>query len=308
MVNSMVAIAAAIVPIFLTIVLGWSVRKLNVISPESWTGINRLTFYILAPLFLLHLITHADVSGAGVGHFILVLVTGVAISAGAVLCCKPFLRDEPSFASVFQASVRWNAVVMLAIAPSLFGTEGAALLAVALAPMNVACNVAAVTAFTLWGSKSTISAKGLLQGLILNPILIGSLGGVALLLINFRFPEPLATVVKSCGEASIPLILLCVGAGLNFGAVLKARRYLMTGLVLRLAGAPVAMFLAAELWDLSGVARAVAIAAGATPTAAAGYVLAREMGGNAELTAGLITATTLLSAITIPLAVSLFMH
>ncbi|MET0544873.1 MAG: AEC family transporter [Caulobacterales bacterium] len=302
------ATAAAITPIFLSILLGWAIRKLDIMPAGAWAGVNRLAFYVLAPMYLLHLITHADISGAGAGHFILVLMTGVVISALAALVIKPLLTRNSSFASVFQAAVRWNAIVLLAAAPSMFGADGASLLALALAPMTVACNVLAVAGFSLWGGTSTLTAKGLLKGFLFNPLLLGSFGGGVLLLINFRIPEPLSTVVLLCGQASIPLILLCVGAGLNFGAVLNAPRYLLAGLMLRLAGGPLAMLLATEIWGLSGLAKAVAIAAGATPTAAAGYVLAREMGGDAELMAGLVTATTLLSAITIPLAVSLLAH
>src|SRR5690606_41898898 len=53
---------------------------------------------------------------------------------------------------------------------------------------------------------------------------------------------------------------------------------------------------------------AVAAGLGATPTAAAGYTLAREMGGDAQLIAAIITATTLLSFITMPIAISLVLH
>jgi len=48
------------------------------------------------------------------------------------------------------------------------------------------------------------------------------------------------------------------------------------------------------------VALAVLVAVGATPGAAASYVLASEMGGDARLMAGHVTATTLLAFIAMP--------
>jgi predicted permease len=50
---------------------------------------------------------------------------------------------------------------------------------------------------------------------------------------------------------------------------------------------------------------AVAVGIGATPTAAAAYTLAREMGGDVRIMAAIITATTVFSFITMPIAISL---
>ncbi len=75
--------------------------------------------------------------------------------------------------------------------------------------------------------------------------------------------------------------------------------------VLRLLVAPLVMFCLARGFHLGPLATAVAVGIGSTPTAAAGYTLAREMGGDARLMAAIITATTLISFITMPLMIAL---
>jgi hypothetical protein len=65
---------------------------------------------------------------------------------------------------------------------------------------------------------------------------------------------------------------------------------------------------ACTLTGASPLATAVAVGIGSTPTAAAGYTLAREMGGDAQLMAAIITATTLFSFITMPIAITLALH
>ena len=55
----------------------------------------------------------------------------------------------------------------------------------------------------------------------------------------------------------------------------------------------------------SPLTAAIAAGVGATPSAAAGYTLAREMGGDARLMAAIITATTIASVITMPIAIAL---
>jgi predicted permease len=141
-----------------------------------------------------------------------------------------------------------------------------------------------------------------------NPLILGSGGGALLLLLRVRFPEPFSTVIDQVGGAGIPLILLCVGAGLNFHAIAQAPYKMALGTFLRLIVGPLCMALAAHLWGITGLAKAVMIGCGATPTAASAYILAREMGGDAKLMAGLVTATTLFSAFTIPLMLGWLAH
>jgi predicted permease len=66
-------------------------------------------------------------------------------------------------------------------------------------------------------------------------------------------------------------------------------------------GMPVLMILLAWLVGLEGLPRTVAIIAGAVPTASTAYVMARKMGGDAELMANIVTLQIVTSAVTLPL-------
>jgi hypothetical protein len=72
--------------------------------------------------------------------------------------------------------------------------------------------------------------------------------------------------------------------------------------------APAVMWSAATLCGASPLTAAVAAGVGSTPTAAAGYTLSREMGGDSQLMAAIITATTILSFLTMPIAIALTLH
>jgi predicted permease len=50
----------------------------------------------------------------------------------------------------------------------------------------------------------------------------------------------------------------------------------------------------------------VALLCGAAPGAAASYLLARQMGGDAPLMAGVVALTTVVSALSIPILLALF--
>ncbi len=65
------------------------------------------------------------------------------------------------------------------------------------------------------------------------------------------------------------------------------------------------MALIAPVFGVEGLTAKVAILFTALPSASTAYVLARQLGGDAELMAGNITASTLLAAITLPAMLAL---
>ena len=67
---------------------------------------------------------------------------------------------------------------------------------------------------------------------------------------------------------------------------------------------PLLMFGACLALGVTGEARTVAIICAAVPPATSAYILARQLGGDATLMATLITSLTLLSVVTIPLAIT----
>lgn len=304
MIETFYASVAAVLPIFLIIITGLGLRESKIMPSETWTDVNRVTFNVLAPMYVLDLVARADISGAGVARLSTALVLGVFIMALGALATRPLLKRNESYACVFQAAVRWNGVMILAAAPALMGPEGAAMLALAFAPITLTSNVMAVTGFNLWGGRDS-PRKDWVISFFMNPLLLGCAVGALMLLFKVRIAEPFGGIVHMFGQASVPLMLLCVGAGLNFKAVAAAPSYMVAGIALRLIWGPVAMLISAELMGIQGLSKLVLVAAGSTPTAASGYVLARQMGGDDKLMAGLVTATTLLSAITIPLALSI---
>ena len=58
------------------------------------------------------------------------------------------------------------------------------------------------------------------------------------------------------------------------------------------------------MMDVTGVAAMVLVIYGVVPTATSGYALAKLLGGDAEVMAGIITVQTLISIFTLPLALT----
>jgi malonate transporter len=97
---------------------------------------------------------------------------------------------------------------------------------------------------------------------------------------------------RSASSASAPL---------SISARCVAKWPLAAGVALRLAVMPAVTFGLAFALGLNGMALDIAMICVAAPVATSAYILARQLGGDARLMANIITLTTLLSLVTIPL-------
>jgi len=297
----MMQIAVALAPVFLAILAGWGARISRVVPETAWTGVNRLAYMILAPVFMFTEIVRADLSFeevsfaiAGVSSFAAMGVLGFAL--------WPVAGSGPTFVSAHQGVVRWNTFVILAASAAVLGPEGAALVALLMGPGIPVVNVITVSVHSRWGEGQNASLKGVLRSLVTNPLLIACLLGLAINLSGIDLPGPAMDFLTIIGRGALGVTLMCVGAGLDLRAI-TARPGLMAAAVgMKLVVGPLVFVGMGLMAGLQGVHLAVLAIAGAAPSPPAAYILTREMGGEPRFMAGHITATTLLSAVAIPVS------
>lgn len=304
----MSALLAGVLPVFLMIALGYGLRKSGFLPDEAWRPIEKLSINIFYPGFLIPAIWHADLTGGSAAVAGSAVVGATLLVAGATLLARPLIPlDGPAYTSVFQGVIRWNSFVFVPVIQSVYGAEGVALAAVSIAFIIPVSNIACVAVLARWGAlHREPSVLGLLKSMIANPILVACLIGLALNLLRVPAIPGLSETLSLVGAAALPLGLIVAGAGLSFAEV-KRRRLVIAGVSLVKLGVmpPLMWFIA---WALGGdsLAQGIALICGAAPGSAASYVLARQMGGDAPLIAGVIALTTVGSAVVIPILLGLF--
>ena len=184
----------------------------------------------------------------------------------------------------------------------MLGPEGAALVALLMGPGIPVVNVITVSVHSRWGEGQNASLGGVLRSLVTNPLLIACLLGLAINLSGIDLPGPAMDFLTIIGRGALGVTLMCVGAGLDLRAI-TARPGLMAAAVgMKLVVGPLVFVGMGLMAGLQGVHLAVLAIAGAAPSPPAAYILTREMGGDPRFMAGHITATTLLSAVAIPVS------
>lgn len=298
-----VSVLIVVFPIALTIVAGWAARASGLVPDEHWRGVETLSFRVLIPAILVFAIARADLSPDRIGPLALSLVTVCFLVGLAVLALRLTFRNlmgDPSWSTVFQTSTRWNAFVSLAAADLMAGADGVLLVAVSMAVLVPLINIGNVFALVSLLDGET-GPRRLARTLLTNPLIIGCLLGLAINFMLGGLPGPIDTSLEIVGRAALGVGLLTVGAGIEAGRLTRVRAPIALGCALRPFGATVLFLAVAMLAGLSEIEKIVGVLVMSVPAASNGYIVAKAMGGDAELYADILAWQILLSLGAIPL-------
>tara|TARA_R110000868_G_scaffold323066_2_gene584014 strand:- start:3204 stop:4112 length:909 start_codon:yes stop_codon:yes gene_type:complete len=294
-------ILAALLPIFGVIAIGWLLRRSGLLPDNSWGPVSRLAYLGLSPALLFTAIARADLSSITLGPFLFASVLGFMAMAVIMLALKPLLKiPDPTYTSVFQAVCRWNGMLILALGIALFGDQGEILVALVMVVSIPLVNIECVAALAVWGEGAAPNWRSILYRIVTNPLILGSVAGGVVNLAHIPVPAAVIDTLTLLGEAALPLILLSVGAGLNFTTLRARPRLLALSVFLKLMVGPLVFYGVGKAMGLDGIPLTILLLTGSSPGAGSAYVLAQQMGGDAPYSAGDITASTLFCFITIP--------
>ena len=300
----MLIIFESILPIFLLVVLGGILKRSTFIDDGLWPGLEQFGFYVLFPAFLFLSLARANFGGIEAGTISLVAILAVLAMSTLVLALWPLFSKAGvtggSFTSVFQTTTRWNAFVALAIAEKVSGPTGLAIVALVMASIIIPINLINVGVL-IWFSGARRDFGAFVKRIVANPLIIGCGLGLALNLSGLTPYEPLMMTVDLVARASLGLGLIMVGAGLKIADALKPRPLAILSVMLKLTVFPAIMLAVAMVFGIEGEALAMLALSAGVPTAMHGYLLAKQMGGDAPLYAAVATLQTAAAFVTIPL-------
>ena len=296
----MLTIFLAIAPVIVIIMMGYSLRRGNILSIEFWNFNDSLVYRILMPALFFAKISTADLSG-NLGDYAFLLYAGFF----AAIFCGWFLGREiqaPQASSLMQGSARFNTFIGLAIAEAVYGTKGLQLAVLGSALLVPIVNV---TVVSLMARQLGSGGKSILIELVKNPLILSICAGVLFNLTGLNEVAVLHEIARILGNAALPIMLLSVGANLKLRGLSGSRKIIGFSMIGKFLINPIAVIFAAFVLNTNPLFIQVALIFAALPTGVASYTLAREMQGDAPLMAAIITIQTLLSFIILPLTLLL---
>jgi malonate transporter len=301
-----IAMLIALLPIALLIIAGKWMRHSEFVAEAFWPNAERLSYFVLLPSLFFYSLATAKLDKVPVWETMTILVLStVSVAALLVALRRVIASDDPAFTSVFQGSVRFNTYVGVSVAAGVFGGQGVALAAVVIAAVVPTVNMLCVLVFARYGAGGPLAPKDIGRQLALNPMVLACLCGLSVQLSGWGLPTTVEPVFKALGQASLPLGLLCVGAALQLGTAGSWTLPIAMSSVAKLLIMPLTTLALCRAFGLRGEAAVAVILFQSLPTASSAYVMARQLGGDAPLMAGIIASQSLVAVIALPFIVAI---
>ncbi|MFH1880464.1 MAG: AEC family transporter [Bacillota bacterium] len=290
-----------VVPIILMIAAGFCTRKIGLIGPEGVKQGNRLIFYIFLPLLLFSSIKSSNIDAAAD------LTTIVYAAVTTILCflllfflIPRIARDTNTFGVLIQGIGRANyAIYGIPLVMLIYPGSDVSIAAFIVICVIPIFNVFSTIALMMYGGGEKPSAWDIVRGVLLNPLIIGTLLGLIFLLLRISIPQVIDIPIRQLGGIATPLALFLLGANIDFSKV-KTNLKLLTGAVVaRLILFPVIFLAGAVLVGIRDINLAALIALYGSPTAVSSFPMAQQFGGDVELAAQQVIFTTAFSGVTI---------
>ena len=298
-------VAVTLTPIFLVILLGYTLRMTSITGSGFWDNAEKLTYYLFLPALLVTGIAKTELHAIPLSEMASGLAGGTALTALLCRLLRPIMgASGPAYSSLFQGSIRCGAYVSIATAYVLLGDNGVTLIAVSIVINVPLVNLLSVIVLITNTGKKT-GGQRLVASIVTNPLILACLLGVLLNVSGIGLPPVIKPILGILGQAALPLGLLAVGAGFRFGTLAAQAKLICTGTALKLAVMPFAVFVLLKGLGVGNPYMLIAVLFAGSSVAPSSYILARQLGGDSTLMAGIVTATTLAAMATLPILILL---
>jgi predicted permease len=287
--------ALLILPNFVLILVGLVLARRFDYGRDFWGGLEKLVYYVLFPALLFRSLAVAKIDLAQSGWLAAAACAFTLAGFGLSLLAKPiFHLDEKLSATGSQCGYRFNTYVGLAVAGSLFGTQGVALAALLLGVMIPLANFCAVAVLAKHGER------GFLMELVQHPLVVSSVVGFAWNAAGLPLPGFADQTLSLLAQTALPAGLLAVGAAMRIEPGQGPAGAHAWWLAVKLAVVPAIAWGLAILIHAGPLEAQVLVLCAALPTATNAYILAIRMTGDGRAVATQVTVGTVLSMATIP--------
>ena len=297
----------AIVPLFLIIAVGYTVKRLGWIGPEEVRRFNKVTFYTFMPVMLFYNIYTSDFSQAvRLPYALFVVGMALAMILLAFLITLAAEKTPERRGVMIQAAFRSNFVLLgLPIAEELLPGANFGITALMIAIVVPIYNMMSVVVLEYFrGGKPKLGE--VLLAVIRNPLILGSVAGLLVQALHITLPEVLVSFAGKMNSAATPLILLLLGASFETREIARYKKELLVCVGLRLVVFPGAILALAAAIGLRGIEFVTLLAMTAAPTAVNSFNMAQQLGGDSQLAGSAVVVSTAASFFTLFVWITLF--
>jgi hypothetical protein len=295
-------IVTTIIPIFAIIILGFFAHSIGFIQAQFLGPANRLVYYMAIPAMIFRSISKASFkSQFNIKVVVITCIAVLTVFGFSWLFSFIIKIKKKRKGSFIQSSFHGNlGYIGLAVAYYYLGDKGFVRAGIIAGFIMILQNFLAVV--TLQSCSADISTKknrlNLIWKILGNPVILSAMAGILFSAAGIPIPLVIKRILDIISGLALPMALLLIGASLSLRSVrvnlLPALGSSMIKLIL-LPGIGFALYLFLNTGLRNFVPALILLA---SPTATITYVMAKELGGDTDFSVTAISISTILSAIT----------
>lgn len=289
-----------ILPIFIVASIGFLLRRNLGLDKQA---LSKLTFYAFSPALVFSSLVNSQIPGSEMVQLAAFALIVTLLIGGLTLLVSRLLRlsriDTMALLLVVMFVNGGN--YGLTLNRLRYGEDG-------LARAAVFFVVSTILVFTLGvfiASMGNANWRTSLSRLIRLPAFYAVVLAVVIYWFDIGLPQPLLRGIELAGDGAIPVMLVVLGMQIADLSELGRVWLAAPATVLRLVVAPIIAVIVASWIGLEGLGWATSIIEASMPTAVVVTILAVEFGVRPSLVTSTVVLTTLLSAVTLPIVITL---
>jgi len=281
-------------PVYVLILLGFLFRRKGFLDEAFIRTGTKLLFNVAMPILLFLNLLDTDLSHTFEWRLLVYAFAGTTLFYVALRIIVPRFLKDPAVSSAFiQGSFRGNLLIMgMPIVFALAGNEGIAKLGMVLTLMAPYNTIASVLILSRAGGE--MKRQLMIKEVLLNPLFLACIAGVAGSLVGLHLPELLRTPLDHLADLTLPLSLLTLGANIHFRGEETNIRRAVSASLLKVAVFPLVMIPLSVMLGLRGADLAVMLVIFGAPAASSSFPMAYQMGADHKLASLIIVFTHVL--------------
>ena len=284
-----------VIPVFISICVGYLIRRTNVVPEETYSHISTVAFYVLLPAQIIANIYGAELSAAFDPSLTAFMVIGVLLwFCIAYVSCTLLEPNRRARGALVQSFFRTNiAVIGISMAAPMMDSSGLACMSMLIAVVVPIYNILAVVTLESCRGQS-VDLRATLKGIATNPLVIACVAGFLLLVSGIKLPESVESAIRSLGTSGSVMTLLSLGASFQINGLMKNWKKVAIANLMKLVLGPFVFIAAAILLGFRGNDLGCVLMCTASPLASAAFPMAIARDSDHELTGQIVVTTSFL--------------
>lgn len=297
-----------IVLMFCLMLIGVLINKLKFMHSQTSSDLTNVLLYIVSPCLIINAFEQ-PYSGDRIKQFLLAIAGVFLLYIIEIIVAKLVfgrLQNQNLRRITQYGSIYSNAGFMgIPLISSLFGAEGVFFAVVSLAAFNIFSWTQGVSLFKD-NDNGTVEKTDWRQ-VLLNPNIIAIFVGILLFVFSIKIPSMPNQVIKYVGSINTPLSMIVIGnslANITFSREMLNKEIGLT-ILLRNLLFPIIGIVILKLIGVTGIAFYTTVVMAACPAAGLVVLFTLQVDGDTAPAISLMSLSTILSLITIPVVFAL---